>query len=77
MIRIFKTLAIDNKTGKQMVFSEANFNHTMFQLDTLLNNNGDAVEDTRTNYTSGLFEIKTKKGHMFYYDEIREVLLKD
>ena len=78
-MRRFATLCIDTKTKLEMVFSEANYNHTMFQLEYELDRMGVSIIDVKPTIINGvsLMEIKTNRGDSYYYDEIREYLMKD
>lgn len=78
-MRRFTTLWIDSKTRLAMVFSEANYNHTMFQLEYELDGIGVSIIEVKPTVINGvsLMEIKTNRGDSYYYDEEREYLLTD
>lgn len=75
----FTALCIDGITRKQMIFSEGNYNHTMFQIENELSTIGVSIIDVKPTIINGvsLMELKTDRGDSYYYDENREYLLHD
>lgn len=70
--------AIDTKTGESLIASEANFNHMMFFLESLLAKDNDTVTECKKDQATGLYKITTKSNRTtIYYDEDREYLLMD
>lgn len=78
-MRRFTTLTIDNKTRKQMIFSEGNYNHTTYQIEKELGIINVSIIDVKPTIINGisLMELKTSRGDSYYYDEEREYLLHD
>lgn len=73
-MRKFLASCIDNKTKKEIVFSECSFNSAMFELEV----NG--FDITSVKVINGIHEINANKNNKtikFYYDEERGYLLKD
>lgn len=68
---------IDSKTGKSLIASEANFNHMMFYLESLLAKHNDEATECRIDPATGLYKITTVNRRTLFYDEEREYLLLD
>lgn len=74
-MKIFRCVAIDTVTKKEMILSEASYNNACFYIDCISELHGFRVLGTETN--GNITTIKCTAGLTFYYDEARGYLLKD